>query len=232
MRRFLAAALITLATTDAGAENTWARKWNYAVHATDYEEAAREVEYDYLSLTGFAVSPVVPIADRLRATPTELEYIFFYIGKLKLDLYQQEPTQEHLQELERVVRRLGRIPNLHAMSKLMIARTRELSDPAYGYDIAYDIKIPAGLAMWTFMVGYPGGVIVNDFREEYQKVANARKPPILGYLCVFTVLGCIASIRPQDEAVILDLLRSPIRLEVRDKNQNVVSIPSPAIFEK
>lgn len=249
-----------LSMTSAWADTTWASTWNRACQLPaskieDYEAAADDIEKSaFLSLSGYAVSPIVPTADSLRATDLEVEFTQFYLGKLQLDRlqehmrylamgqneaeivkpgvdgYHRSLTEEH-EEFERTVRRLSRVPGLHAMSKLMVARARELDDPGLGYDLSLDIRIPNGLPTWRFIVGVNGGVLLNDFRNEYAEVVKSREPSPLSFFCVLTVIGCYFSLRSPDSFAIRDLLLNPIRLDVRDQNNESVRIPEPILIE-
>src|SRR6478736_4865612 len=132
-------------------EWNWVRMWNFAFLPEEREEAARLMErHDYIRYTEQVAR--LTFDKNAGSTPVfdlEKEAVYFKLAVNYLSRLEggEEKSREKLNVL---ARRLAELPNLHTMSKFLIARVQELNGGSYN---KFFVPIPEGAAHWKFLVG-------------------------------------------------------------------------------
>ena len=223
--------IATLLTVPAHAlerdENSnWVKEWNTLAGTIEQKEAvARKMEAnDYIRYSREAVGLIDKRASSTPVSDLEREMVYFILGahymekwqsysQLPANTYKREELEAEIPKLREkaniYMRKLMEIPNLHMMSRLLIARIQELEGFNYASDI--EAKIPKGAMVWEFVLNpsHADNVyLLDDFTSEHHQAAE-RKRGGRGLAAVRTVcaglLLCLGGARFDDELVIREL---------------------------
>lgn len=191
------------------------------------ERAAALMErHDYVRYSEQVVRNYVN--PNLGSTPVydvEREMVYFKLASQYLWQWQSNGTGA---ERARVyARKLGELPNLHSMSKFLIARVQELDGGSYN---RHYVNVPNGAGMWFFSVGaaanFPNEISFGDFKDEYARIRNEKMGGALGkgtQAGCIAMLLCLGALNSDDSLVVADL-KSKVFLWVSDKQGNPVQI--------
>jgi len=215
---------------------TWISEWNvgemeYAaelMELSDYVRYSQQVTQQMLDKTRGSYPP----------TDIEKEFVYYSIALKYMNLRQRcvistrnhLPTQttdcsDTIENKSKIyARKLMELPNLHLMSKYVIARIQEFD----GYDQRQsgNLGIPSGMRAWCFIPWSRGEYKLNDFSDQYQKIISARRGGAIGtiYHSVSSVLLFGAPSTAFDNELGLVDMKQPIGIYVEDWNRHPVQI--------
>jgi hypothetical protein len=201
--------------------SNWIKEWNSGGSLEDKETIARKMEAaDYIRLHREAVGVLDKSAPTTPPDPLEREMVYFVIASGYMNAWQSAlygNTSDragllqgvpHLRERANVyMRKLMELPNLHEMSKFLIARIQELDGNSY----ASTIGIERGAKFWIFTFHVARGrhtFLLDDFRKDYKRIPIEKRGgggvTVARTVCAGLVL-CYAGMRYDDELVINEL---------------------------
>ncbi len=224
----LCSLLVGCASIPKSEEWNWARVWNRAITPLDRERAVRIMpQHDYIRYSEQVVRNYVnPNMGSIPVYDAEREMIYFRMAALYLWDWQAQGGL-NADKARVYARKLLELPNLHPMSKFLIARVQELEGG--DYNLHY-VPVPKGMGMWWFMVGQgsntPTELNFGNLKGEYARILSAKQGGVLGkgtqIGCAAFIL-CLGSVTADDESVITDL-RWNVYLDVTDKQGKPVQI--------
>lgn len=204
----------------------WVLVWNRAYSLDEKERAAALMpKHDYIRYHEQVIRNYVN--PNLGSTPVydlEREMVYFKLASKYLDDWQRRGTNA---EKARVyARKLLELPNLHVMSKFLIARVQELDGGSYN---EFYVPVPRGAKLWLFTTApsnAPTEFDFGNFQSEYKRILNEKEGGILGkgtQLACGAVLLCVMGVSSDDDLVIRDL-QSNVYLDVLGANGKPVQI--------
>ncbi len=194
----------------------WVLVWNRAYSLEEKERAAALMpHHDYIRYHEQVIRNYVN--PNLGSTPVydlEREMVYFKLAAKYLDDWQR--SGENAEKARVFARKLMELPNLHPMSKFLIARVQELDGGNYN---SFYVPVPRGAKLWLF-TSMPSNdkreFDFGNFEQEYDRILHEKEGGYLGkgtQLACGAVLLCITGVSSNDDLVIRDL-RQNVYLDV------------------
>lgn len=204
----------------------WVKEWNTLASSIEEKEAiARKMELNnYVRYRREIVGLIDKNASSTPVNSLEREMVYFLLGAYYMDKWQRYSVlpmntvdrellmgeiPKFREKANIYMRKLMEIPDLHMMSRLLIARIQELNGFRYASDI--EAKIPSGAKFWEFILNpstRDNVYFLHDFKEEYADRAVEKRGGrlIQGRRTVCAgLLVCLYGTRFDDELVIREL---------------------------